>query len=328
MKKLYTLILSLLLVFVCTNSVLASTDDGYIDIHVNGANSMIYPYDDFNEYCAFQYSDGTDYQVFLAINVESVESGKKYTLADMNNDWESFLFDYENYVYAYELQDADYTQTVDADGTIHIDAHVTADGYKYHLFGDMKPEHIVGDYCKDYDLTFTDTHEKFQVNVTQRTDDGVADVVLQAGDDNKNFMVLEFFCPLNFDSEYALPLGTYTINETKAVNTVLASRGVVDKNVTTSFASKIKMNNSLGDPSFMRSGTVTVAENAEGALITVDAKNSVDYAINATIQLHKSTSGIGTVEVKSVNISKVIENGKLVIVKGDKKYNAAGSQMK
>ncbi|MCQ2289346.1 MAG: hypothetical protein MJZ74_09640, partial [Muribaculaceae bacterium] len=60
-------------------------------------------------------------------------------------------------------------------------------------------------------------------------------------------------------------------------------------------------------------------------LLTVDGAPVVSYKVNVTVD---TTTGINDINVVNAKAYKAIENGQVVIVKGDNKYNVLGQPVK
>ena len=76
---------------------------------------------------------------------------------------------------------------------------------------------------------------------------------------------------------------------------------------------------------FMVAGTVTV-ENHDGNLfIEVDALNSFDIPIHITYTVTETALENSTVESSSTR--KVIENGQLLILRGNDRFNVLGTKI-
>lgn len=131
-------------------------------------------------------------------------------------------------------------------------------------------------------------------------------------------VALKFFATAD---DKKLPAGTYPINNTKTANTVMASEGCTEQGLTYSFAVETDDQGSIAASWWIVSGEVIVA--ADGS-ITVNAVNSYDKTV--TIAITFSATALFDVNANE-NMSKFFRNGQLYIRKGDKIYNALGTEV-
>ncbi|MBQ9297162.1 MAG: hypothetical protein IJ204_08220 [Paludibacteraceae bacterium] len=119
-----------------------------------------------------------------------------------------------------------------------------------------------------------------------------------------------------------LTAGTYEINSTQEAGTVSASTGLNSQGyLTYSLAGDVNAAGQYTKIWFMVSGTVEIA--ADGT-ITVDALNSYDQPIKATISKAQAIDNVAT---KAAATKRVV-NGTLVIEKNGVLYNAQGAVVK
>ncbi|WP_407405119.1 hypothetical protein [Sodaliphilus sp.] len=75
-----------------------------------------------------------------------------------------------------------------------------------------------------------------------------------------------------------------------------------------------------------------VLESVDEYLVEISLKNGeevlAEYTVNVTVTTEEPVTGINDINVNSAKVVKMIENGQVVIVKGDKKFNAAGQAIK
>ena len=128
------------------------------------------------------------------------------------------------------------------------------------------------------------------------------------------------------DPDITIPAGVYTIDKSGDKGTVTACPGILGGKVTASFYGKCNASGALQTPMyFMVAGTVTV-ENRDGNLfIEVDALNSFDIPIHITYTVTETALENSTVESSSTR--KVIENGQLLILRGNDKFNVLGTKI-
>lgn len=128
------------------------------------------------------------------------------------------------------------------------------------------------------------------------------------------------------DPDITIPAGVYTIDKSGDKGTVIACPGIQGGKVTASFYGKCNASGALQTPMyFMVAGTVTV-ENRDGNLfIEVDALNSFDIPIHITYTVTETALENSTVESSSTR--KVIENGQLLILRGNDRFNVLGTKI-
>lgn len=128
------------------------------------------------------------------------------------------------------------------------------------------------------------------------------------------------------DPDITIPAGVYTIDKSGDKGTVTACPGILGGKVTASFYGKCNASGALQTPMyFMVAGTVTV-ENRDGNLfIEVDALNSFDIPIHITYTVTETALENSTVESSSTR--KVIENGQLLILRGNDRFNVLGTKI-
>ena len=128
------------------------------------------------------------------------------------------------------------------------------------------------------------------------------------------------------DPDITIPAGVYTIDKSGDKGTVTACPGILGGKVTASFYGKCNASGALQTPMyFMVAGTVTV-ENRDGNLfIEVDALNSFDIPIHITYTVTETALENSTVESSSTR--KAIENGQLLILHGNDRFNVLGTKI-
>ena len=128
------------------------------------------------------------------------------------------------------------------------------------------------------------------------------------------------------DPDITIPAGVYTIDKSGDKGTVTACPGIIGGKVTASFYGKCNASGALQTPMyFMVSGTVTV-ENRDGNLyLEVDALNSFDIPIHITYTVTETALENSIVESSSTR--KVIENGQLLILRGNDRFNVLGTKI-
>ena len=149
-------------------------------------------------------------------------------------------------------------------------------------------------------------------------------------EDATSMLALLFVYPegATADAETTIPVGTYTISDSQAAGTVLASSGVSNTGgIGYSFYGTVDAEGYIELPIyFLVDGTVTVTKVDGKLAVEVNGLNSNGVAV------HVVYGGTDTAveDVTSVggDVKKSLENGQLVIIKNGVKYNATGSVVK
>ena len=149
-------------------------------------------------------------------------------------------------------------------------------------------------------------------------------------EDATSMLALLFVYPegATADAETTIPVGTYTISDSQAAGTVLASSGVSNTGgIGYSFYGTVDAEGYIELPIyFLVDGTVTVTKVDGKLAVEVNGLNSNGVAV------HVVYGGTDTAveDVTSVGgeIKKCLENGQLIIIKNGVKYNATGSVVK
>ena len=161
--------------------------------------------------------------------------------------------------------------------------------------------------------------------VVETTDKGFYGMLDVA--DATSMLALLFVYPEGVaDAETTIPAGTYTISDSQAAGTVLASSGVSSTgSVGYSFFAKTNAQGQLVPPLYFPvEGTVEVTK-VDGKLkVEVNGLNSNNVPVHVVYDAIGINTAVENVAVKH-NASKVLENGQLFIMKNGVKYNAIGS---
>ena len=209
--------------------------------------------------------------------------------------------------------------TVDAVNSNNLPIYITC---KYDLSTKQGLQHDMTE--GSLNVVYTD-NDDVEI-ITKYISDGILYLDIIAADGSNNTTV-GFFAEA-VDSVIGIPAGTYPINDTQDYGTVMSSPGVQDNYIYPSYYINLNAQGQILTPCyFMVSGNVVV-ENIEGHLkVTIDALNS--YDVPAHIVYEASATAVeNIVSGNTNNASKVVENGQLMIIKNDVKYNVLGSVVK
>lgn len=134
------------------------------------------------------------------------------------------------------------------------------------------------------------------------------------------------------DFDIVVPEGTYPINSTAAPGTVFASAGINQSTgeITPSFFASLVIGDDgdlyYTDPLyFIVDGTVTV-EKVDGQMVmTVDAVNS--YGVKVYICYGAAATDLQNTKQENIPTIKRIENGQLIIIRENRKFNILGTSI-
>ncbi len=156
-------------------------------------------------------------------------------------------------------------------------------------------------------------------------------------EDEESAMELLFFVD-QIDEKTILPVGTYPINQSQEANTLYASEGeYFDEDtweiydIPSYYYTDYKSDEDgegYTKGYYFASGTATVTAEGNGIKIVVAAKSHFGSTLNFTYtgSLVEYTA-IENVEMNNSNTRKVLENGQIVIIRNDIRYNILGTQL-
>ncbi|MCQ2339553.1 MAG: hypothetical protein MJZ79_02060 [Paludibacteraceae bacterium] len=189
-------------------------------------------------------------------------------------------------------------------GSDTVQYNITATGYMGALPYDQ---------TSDFEATFE--LEKADVQTAAA---GTGMTTLTVSNADNQMVALQFYAKADGNK---LPARTYPINSTKAKNTVMASQGLTTSGPSYSFAAEIDGEGSITAPWWIVSGEVVVAEDGS---ITVNALNSLDKTI--TINIVATFTDLININA-AVKATKVVRNGRVMVIKDAKVYSVLGQQI-
>ena len=149
-------------------------------------------------------------------------------------------------------------------------------------------------------------------------------------EDATSMLALLFVYPegATADAETTIPVGTYTISDSQAAGTVLASSGVSNTGgIGYSFYGTVDAEGYIELPIyFLVDGTVTVTKVDGKLAVEVNGLNSNGVAVH--VVYGGTDPAVEDVTSVGGDVKKSLENGQLVIIKNGVKYNATGSVVK
>ena len=183
---------------------------------------------------------------------------------------------------------------------------------------------------EDEDVEFTFGPDSY-INLTDWRPDGYRLIELFIVDADET-VVADFYFVVDqdvaADPDLVLPAGVYPINASWESGTTLACSGVLPDGPLPSYVCFVDAEGFLDPLNLwcMVDGTVTI-EKVNGKMkMEVDALNSYDMSV----KLHYSatSTAVEDINVDSINISKRLINGQLLINRNGKTYNATGALVK
>ena len=201
------------------------------------------------------------------------------------NQWQSGVIDENGR--GYNLTDGTATITAtDIEGVYNVDATLVADnGDTYILHGEGI--HIDnGCYNLDEEIAFDGTFHTNLNGIDAWDADYNGTIYLQCTNDEGQGITLKFKVN-GADAETIIPIGTYTIDDSDMVGTVLASPGQTGMEIMPSYAANCDPYFQIDNVWFIVSGTVTVTSDEDNIYVAVSAKNTLGQNVNATITIAK-----------------------------------------
>lgn len=254
---------------------------------------------------------------------KDLESGVTYTERDLHDSFESVGY----YYYAPDIHytSLEFKKTVAEDESYTIVATVVdEDGNTWHLSGsqaappDPTQAHLEYDtQSEDFDHTFI----SFQPDLSNIAS---GSVVLQVTDTEN--MVGAYIHFWTIEGAESLTPGEYPIESSKFPGTVNASEGVTSQGgVTPSIAYTLAESNGELLPNrlwMLVTGTVTVREDGS---IEVNALNSYGRTVHLLFS-NASEEDVENVRAGENKVLKVLQNGQVVIIQGNRKFSILGNR--
>ena len=210
--------------------------------------------------------------------------------------------------------------TVDAVNSNNLPIHITC---KYDLNTKQGLQYDMTE--GEVNRTYSDA-DVVEIDTEDVTTTGILYMSIVAADGSD--IISLAFVVNSVDSAITIPTGTYPINNSFELGTVIASEGVIDGSIYPSFYGQLSTSGGIKVPCyFMVDGNVVV-ENVDGHLkVTIDALNSYDVPAHIVYEANPAETGFENIKV-GTNASKMIENDQLLIIKDGVKYNVMGSVVK
>ncbi len=231
-----------------------------------------------------------------------------------------------NHVVQATFIDGTVTATMSADSVITMQGRLLGSDtilYKISMTGKYAEEVIRLEYDEmegEVDRTYTAADDlSFDTALVNKYHEMYVKLTAADGTD----MTSLIFFVGHTDPVITIPEGAYPINDSEKDNTVLASQGVVGAQVSPSFYGHLNAQQVVTSPIFfLVSGTVTV-RNKDGHLyMEINARNSYDRPVH--IVYTQSDTAVEDVVTTSTP-QKIIENGQLIILRGNERFNISGA---
>lgn len=251
----------------------------------------------------------SNYNFMLYLNGETIEGD--YTIDDLVSGSYIQTLTSEMLIY-----DAEFSITMNGKDMTLTGWVLASDTVQYNLQFSGYYGALTYDSKDDLETSFDLDAAKIQ---TQKVGTSSA-IILQVANGQYVFAVA-FMAEL--DSEGNIPAGTYTIDNTMAAGTVLASSGYNSQyGPQASFVGEINGTQYTGKFWFMEGGTVKVDEDGD---ILVEAVNSLDKNVKVTV----TTGATGLFQINAIapKLNKIMLNGHVVIFKNNKAYNLMGAEL-
>ena len=228
----------------------------------------------------------------------------------------------------YYIQKGQFTVTLDEEDNVTLTASVVCEDavqYEVTLTSKYEEPHIEFDaeenpveriYGADAEVIINDHSAEYGLISVQIIDHVVGDITAL------------YFVYMESDPETIIPEGTHEINNTWFDGTVLASTGMEwDGSVVPSYYARY-VDGWVAEPFyFFQTGTVEVTKNANGKLnFEINALNSCNIPVH--IVYDAAGTGVENTDVNVEGIKKQLLDGRLVIIRDGKVYNAHGAQVK
>jgi len=138
-----------------------------------------------------------------------------------------------------------------------------------------------------------------------------------------------FFYAEQADEDIVIPVGTYTIDYTEDYGTVQANPGVQGNGVWPSFYAE-KAEGGFAVPLWLLvGGTVEVTKDEDGhPYLEVNAYNSYGVPVHIVYDGTPIGAGVENVATEQTAATKVLQNGRLLIIRNAETFNVIGQSVK
>lgn len=297
-----------------------------VDLIVPNADMVNLLSEGLYQMCGFT-EDSTYY---ISIVPESHQVDGDYTVANLNDTYSAIqYFDANGDIVTVKFLNATIKATMSEDSIITMKGEVLATDtvlYKITLTGKFVEEDTGMDYdSKDGEVERAYTGDEISFTTDYVAEYGELYVRLTAADGTDRAMIGFYINAL--DPEITIPAGVYPIDDSGDEGTAMASPGVEDGSVYPSFYGQLTEAGYIKTPMFfLVSGTITVENKAGKLFFEVNARNSYDRPIHITYGL--DAAAVENTIATSDAVRKTIENGQLIILRDNVKFNVLGAKIK
>lgn len=271
-----------------------------------------------------------DSTYYISVVPQSRQVDGDYTVANLNDTYSAIqYFDANGEIVTVKFLDATINVTMSADSIITMKGEVLATDtvlYKITLTGKFVEEDTGMDYdSKDGEVERAYTGDEISFTTDYVEEYGELYVRLTAADGTDRAMIGFYINAL--DPEITIPAGVYPIDDSGDEGTAMASPGVENGSVYPSFYGQLTEDGYIKTPMFfLVSGTITVENKAGKLFFEVNAQNSYNRPIHITYGL--DATAVENTVATSDAVRKTVENGQLIILRNNVKFNVLGAKIK
>lgn len=268
---------------------------------------------------------------YISIVPESHQVDGDYTVANLNDTYSAIqYYDANGDIVTVKFLSATINATMSEDSIITMKGEVLATDtvlYKITLTGKFVEEDTGMDYdSKDGEVERAYTGDEISFTTDYVAKYGELYVRLTAADGTDRAMIGFYINAL--DPEITIPAGVYPIDDSGDEGTAMASPGVEEGSVYPSFYGQLTEDGYIKTPMFfLVSGTITVENKAGKLFFEVNARNSYDRPIHITYGLDAAAAVENTIATSDA-VRKTLENGQLIILRDNVKFNVLGAKIK
>lgn len=271
-----------------------------------------------------------DSTYYISVVPKSDQVEGDYTVADLNDSYSAIqYYDADMKVVTAKFLSATINATMSADSIITMKGEVLATDtvlYKITLTGKFVEEDKGMEYdSKDGGVERAYTGDEISFTTDYVAEYGELYVRLTAADGTDRAMIGFYINAL--DPEITIPAGVYAIDDSGEEGTAMASPGVENGSVYPSFYGQLTEDGYIQTPMFFFvSGTITVENKAGKLFFEVNAQNSYNRPIHITYGL--DATAVENTIATSDAVRKTMENGQLIILRNNEKFNVLGAKIK
>jgi hypothetical protein len=236
-------------------------------------------------------------------------------------EWNAGTHEYDTYT----IEKGELVVTLSSDGLITALAEVICEDaklYRITMYSKNERPHLDFDSEQGaVERVYTKEDDIMIENHTQNN----GYIVFQATAQDQSDMIVLYIFADEIDSDITIPAGVYPINHSLLPGTVLASTGANEDNTVSPSLYATLTDGYLNQLYFLVDGTMTVKK-VDGQLkLELNAVNSYDVPIHVVYDATLAGSNLENTKVVDSNLSKVLKDDQLIIIKSGVKYNILGS---